>query len=774
MKSYLDLVKQYGHVHKKNRRATVLCITIAVCLVTAIFSMVKVGVEAQKVQAIKNFGDYHIYISNPSSDTIATISKRTDIAFQGRLEEVDDGTFQSKPAIYIAWDASEESLMETLTNQKITDGRYPKKSNEVVIDETTLKNNGLKIGDTLKIKELNGESYTIVGAYPSTLKEIQESGSAVVVLTIDNMSKLGKTIDPNRYYVTFKDGANINSAIKEIKQTCNLSDRNISENTPLLAAAGVASNSFFMKAYAIAAGLLLLVLIAACVMISNSINLNVMNRTKFFGLLRCLGASKKQIKRFVVVDGLQLCLTGIPLGLVSGYLLTLVATAILKYGIRNYNGISLFQFSLLAICIGIAVGLLTVLLSSRVPAKKASNVSPVIAAGGAASVKENAEKKPVQIGMFPVDISMGIHHATSNKKNLVLMAFSLALSIILFLGFSSFIELAGIGFKALRPDAPDITLTDQNSTNEITSELVNRIEKISGIKRVYGRMTASISATLPQNKEENVQLISYEKNQFEWAKSSLLSGEISENALNSEPVALAYKESGLKTGDKVELKTSAGLETVTVNGILSGTSGTPSANGLIVSEAIFEKLTGKDAYSTVDIQLSDTSASSNVDESIRSLISSNISLSDKVSNNANQKNMYETFVVFIYGFLFIIALVSLVNISNSMNMSVASRTNYYGVMRAVGTSVRQLKRMVVSEAIVYAACGCITGCVIGTYLHRLFYVSMITESYQIGWSVPMGLLAAVIAITILMVIISVLGPVKKISHMNIVDVVNVQ
>ena len=168
MNSYLDLVKEYNRIHKKDHKADILCITIAVCLVTAIFSMANVGISAQKVQAIKNFGDYHIAINNPTADAIATISKRTDIATQGRSQEIDDGTFQGKPAFYLAWDSSITQQLTNQTNIKVSKGRFPERENEIALDETTLKNSNWDIGDSVQVKELNNSSYTTVDAEGST------------------------------------------------------------------------------------------------------------------------------------------------------------------------------------------------------------------------------------------------------------------------------------------------------------------------------------------------------------------------------------------------------------------------------------------------------------------------------------------------------------------------------------------------------------------------------------------------------------------------------
>ena len=72
--------------------------------------------------------------------------------------------------------------------------------------------------------------------------------------------------------------------------------------------------------YGTAVILFLFVLIAAVLMISSSFQTSVSERIRFFGMLRCLGASRKQIKRFVIKEGLTYCKKAIPAGAAVGIL----------------------------------------------------------------------------------------------------------------------------------------------------------------------------------------------------------------------------------------------------------------------------------------------------------------------------------------------------------------------------------------------------------------------------------------------------------------------
>ena len=109
-----------------------------------------------------------------------------------------------------------------------------------------------------------------------------------------------------------------------------------------------------------------------------------------------------------------------------------------------------------------------------------------------------------------------------------------------------------------------------------------------------------------------------------------------------------------------------------------------------------------------------------------------------------------------------------------MNISVSSRINQYGVMRAVGMSGRQLVRMVASESAAYALVGCAAGAVLGLPRHAFLYDQMITTRWGDAWSLPWLPLVIIIGLSLATTFLSIIGPTKKIRRMDIVDVVNAE
>lgn len=131
------------------------------------------------------------------------------------------------------------------------------------------------------------------------------------------------------------------------------------------------------------------------------------------------------------------------------------------------------------------------------------------------------------------------------------------------------------------------------------------------------------------------------------------------------------------------------------------------------------------------------------------------------------------FVFCVYAFLAIIALVTVLNIVNSISMSVSARMKQYGVMRAVGMDERQVTKMIAEEATTYATLGFTTGCIIGLPLSKLLYDFLITEHFPYAiWRFPIGSLVIILLVVSLAAIAAVYAPTKRIRSMPITATIN--
>ena len=773
MKSYLGLITQYERVHRKNNRISVLCISFSVCLVMAIFSMADMAMRSQKNYFIKTGGEYHAALRDVEEETAELVSARVDVALSGWVYQGSTGMLSGKTVSFVGAD---EETMESLTEMDMTDGVYPSLPDEALLNESAMKQLGLSIGDNMTVTVPDGsqKQYRITGSL-ADMGSMLKADICGMALSEDGFLAIAdeNAADGTTYRIQFKDGAHIQEAIKEIKVQLCLSEGQISENTALLGLIGQSESNIMQAFYLIAAILVFLVLIAGTVMISASFNTNVLERTQFYGLLRCLGASRKQVKHFVILQGFRQSAKGVPIGLLAGQIVTWAACLLLRFISGNrFSEIPLFEFSIVGILAGGVVGFLIVLLASLSPAKKASRVSPVTAISGGSQLTQN--KRAANTKLFHVETGMGVFHALSGKKNLFLMTCSFAISIMLFLSFQVMVVFLDQGMPALAPWAGDVSVT---AAAGLDSSVIEDIREIEGVKHAFGRMEYSGLSVSSDTESGTATLVSYEENQFKWAEEELNEGSTESVSGGTGDVLVTYRN-GMqwKAGDTVTLHTPLGEKQVRIVGILSSTNASSEAGSLgyiICSEHLFTESIGVAGYTAVDIQFAGSGSDEAV-SAIRSLLPPDSSIADKRLSNSESQSSYYTGAVFIYGFLLIIALITVFNIFNSMNASVAARTRQYGVMRSIGMGAGQLYKMIAAEAVTYAVLGCIAGCVLGLPLNRMMFQFLIAGKWGISWQLPATSLLLIVVLCFSSAALAIGRSIKKIGKLSIVDTIKLQ
>lgn len=774
MKRYLDLVPQYEKVHRKNNRISILCIVLSVLLVTTIFSMADMALRAQKGYFIKTNGEYHISLTDIDNQTADMIGARIDVALCGWTLQGSVGMIGEK---VVSFAGANNDVFSALTEMNMQSGTYPAGANEALLNQAAMEQLRLNVGDmvTVTVPDGSQKDYLITGVLEN-MGSLLKADVYGMVLTEEGFRQIAdeNAKDGSTFRIQFKNGVNIQSAIRQIKKAYSLNDTQVAENTALLGLMGQSENSTMQSLYIVAAFLVLLVLIAGTVMIAASFNTNVLERVQFYGLLRCLGASKKQVKHFVILQGLRQSMKAVPLGLVIGQILTWCACLLLKsISGERFSEIPLFQFSIGGLIAGTVIGFLIVVLASLSPAKKAAKVSPVTAVSGNTQLAQN--KKAANTKLLHVETSMGIFHALSGKKNVFLMTCSFAISIMMFLSFQVLVTFLDQGMPALAPSAADVSITMGNTPLDKT--LSEEINSIDGTDKVFGRMEQTdISASYGDN-TGTFTLISYTDRQFQWAKEELNKGNIT-SAQNKTGYALITYQDGLtwNVGDTLTLHTSAGDKQITIGGILTAANAVNRAGTygyLVCSEPTFIEIAGDSGYTAIDIQLS-SSGNDDTISAIRSLVPADSNVSDKRLTNSEAQSSYYTGAVFIYGFLIIIALITVFNIFNSMNASVASRTKQYGIMRSIGMGANQLYKMIAAEALTYAILGCVVGCILGLPLNRAMFQFLIADKWGTGWTIPCSSLLLIVLLCLISAAIAIRRPIKQISKMAIVDTIKLQ
>lgn len=790
MRSYLSLILISARVRKRQNRMTLLCIIFAVFLVTGIFSMADMFIRSETANVRKKGGNWHINLENLSEEEAASIAGRSDVAAVSWFDMVNiekDRNYVINGIQTVLCGVEEPFRTDIMTY-------FPKDAGldegEVILTPNAKALLGVNEGDHVALNTPCGSyDLAITGFRSGSSLYATDSGigetTALLVkgeqvgafLHIDTFRKiLSANQDKGNpvYYVQFSRKAKVKRALAEIKE--QFSEVRINENLILLAAIGASENQTAKNIYPIVIVVCLLVLLAGVLMISGSLNSTIAQRTQFFGMMRCIGMSKKQVIHFVELEALNWCKTAVPAGIILGTAATWLLIAFLhRFVGGEFSRIAVIDISPIGIVSGAVIGILTVLLAALAPAKKAAKVSPAAAVSGSEDMKKRKSHR-TNTSLMNIETALGISHAVSSKKNLFLMAGSFALSIILFLSFSVFVELLGIMLPT-KSYASDIDISVSESGERIFPDLMQKLQEMSGVKRVFGRRyAAAVPAKFSvKTQRDVVDILSYDDIQLDWipGDGDLRKGGNLEKVYGDQGYVLCIwdKDVPLTVGDKVTLCGS----TVEIAGMM--TSNPFSNNGqtggdviLICSEETFIRLTGEDGYSIVSVQMV-PGASDEDAEAIHDLVRGTYEFSDR-REEADQGTFF-AFSLFLYGFLAIIALIAMLNMINSISMSVSSRIRQYGAMRAVGMDGSQLTRMIAAEAAAYALAGCIIGCGAGLPLSKLLYDKLVTSHFPyFTWTLPLSSILIILLFVLAAMLAAVYAPSKRVQNMAVTEIIN--
>ena len=544
----------------------------------------------------------------------------------------------------------------------------------------------------------------------------------------------------------------------------------------------LAGSTMAQTLYPIAAVLTLLILIAGVLMISGSINSTVAQRTKFFGMMRCIGMSRQQIIRFVRLEALNWCKTAVPAGVALGILAAWLLCAVLRFLVGGeFSEIPVFGISITGIVIGSVTGIAAVLLAARAPAKRAARVSPVEAVSGNEK-GTGALRHGAKLCLFRVETALGIHHAVSAKKNLILMTGSFALSIMMFLSFSVLVDFVGY-LMPQYSDASDIDISDSGGADTVDSGLLDTLSGMEGVKRVYGRRTSfqvpvEISGAAEgfgaAESSGAADLISYDDFGLDCLKKDdmLKKGSDISKVYGDSGYVLATSDADslLRIGDKVKI----GAEELEIAGLLkydpfSSDGLTHGEVTLIMSGETFIRLTGITGYSLISVQTTGNVTEEDV-EAIRAAAGEDCVFSDR--RDQNTSGTYRAFAACVYGFLFVITLVTVLNIVNGISMSVSARTKQYGAMRAVGMDGRQITKMIAAEAFTYALSGCAAGCAAGLFISKWLFDVLIAAHFAYAvWELPVNSLLVILLAVILAAVLAVWAPAGRIRKLSVTETI---
>ena len=775
MKSYLSLIPISAKVRKQQNRMTVLCIIIAVFLVTAIFSVADMMIRTESDFMINNHGNWHIAIKNISQDDADEISNRSDVtavgaASQFNFEGEQPYRINKKRTVLYGTD---EAYIVQISNG-IVEGTFPENDTEVMLTPNAVTALGVQLGDKVTLHTPAGDRIFTISGFGTDDENYYNNQTYLVGSYLTQnaftsvMAQNEVTNNELTYYVQFESATKAANAKRELQTQYQLPDESISENTGVMGMSGQSNSTAMQSIYGLAAILFVLVLLAGILMISGSMNSMIAQRTQFFGMLRCIGASHVQIIRFVRLEALNWCKIAVPIGVFFGTIISWIICATLHYGIGGeFSTTPVFQISPVGLISGVVVGVVTVFLAAQSPAKRAAKVSPISAVSGNIDNKVSANHA-IKFNLGKIDNSLGFHRAIEKKKNWFLMTASFALTIMLFFSFSVILDFAKQLVPSQNVTSADIALSSYANKLDIERSLVDEIKKIDGVANAYGSSyMENIPATSSRAGIDHINIVSYDDTLLDYSKESIAQGALDTVYGDSNKVATVYnRNNSLRIGDTIQF---AGEEVEITCTLSQGLFGDDLI--IICSQETFDRIMGNTKYGLIGIQL-DSNATEKTIAEIRSLENDDIIITDQRESNKQNNATYLAVRIVCYGFLAIVGIISLFNIVNSISMSVSARMKQYGAMRAVGMDNRQLKRMISAEAYTYAISGLIVGCGIGLPLSRFLYNRLIAHYFGIEWSFPILRFGIVVAFIFISAIVSVYAPAKRIRNMAITETIN--
>lgn len=404
-------------------------------------------------------GDYHVQCHWLRDEEVASLRGNEDITYMAeyralgylKTQEDSDG-----PLSTFVLAAGDEAYYETMP-VRLSRGRLPQNSRELLLHEAILPElayygYATDVGDTVSMELLRQTpSFSQVQSLDGA--ELSFQGEYTIVGHIHMDVMLNYTMDTYPM-LTLADGhegltlwtrAYVKTAPKHVWNLIQGEEfHDIEVNEGLLALYGQSKYENFTSILLwLTVVLCGIIVVGSVSLIYNSFSISLSERTKQFGLLSCIGATKRQLRRAVYAEALFLGLPGIPIGVFCGYggiSLTLFLLkdrlALILEGASHVPLRSVF--SPIALALGAVLAFATLFLSATLPAKRATAISPLEAIRQNRDYKVPKRSRKLRPSLFglPGTLAKSYYRISKGKYRATLI--SLIISLVLFLSAAGF------------------------------------------------------------------------------------------------------------------------------------------------------------------------------------------------------------------------------------------------------------------------------------------------------------------------------------------------
>lgn len=491
------LTWQYMKKNKRRTIVTMIGIIISVAMMTAVTTACASFTDLYERKTIASDGRWHVLYKNVPSDGVDVIkndenSESVTISADMGYDAVDSKNAY-KPYVFLK--AYNTESFEGLPI-KLISGRMPQNSSEILIPDHLRNNGGIewKVGDTVdltlsdrSVKGEDGQSYTLTqdngyvgedsGSAETLVAKAEKKSYTIVglierpdfepywapgymILTgLDENSPKTETVNVSVWQKHVDK--NIYDDSKELAKKAGADSENISYNTILLGLSGVnRANGFITMMYMLVILLLIIIVISSVSLIYNAFAISLTERSRQLGMLAGVGATKRQKRASVYYEGFLVGIISIPLGIASGIGGLAVAfkciSPLFEFTFSEWNQPLYVVVSWPSVIAAAAVAVITIFISTYIPARRASVISPID------GIRQNHDikltKKKVKTSrltrkLFGFEGELALKNLKRNKKRYRATVVSMAVSVALFLGVSGFVHSLEISSEMLLEDS---------------------------------------------------------------------------------------------------------------------------------------------------------------------------------------------------------------------------------------------------------------------------------------------------------------------------------
>lgn len=876
-------------LNKKRTIVTVIGIILSVALLTAVASMFFSARESLIQFQKQEQGNYHYSFTSVSQEGVQELRQNRKIESlyvtktlgYAKLDGVKN---EYKPYAYV-----KEFDQEALENMSITltEGRLPENENEILIP-THLKSNGgfvLKVGETItlevgtrvseggalnqfnpfntevpeEIVDTQTKTYKIVGimerfayrienyeapgyTFVSYLEDSDSVKEADVYVRYtkeglkDYLHTTAQILEvdeeaypalygPNAWALSEEDYAELQEKVGEPKYDAVANDYLITLES------GVFGNSTLNALASAVAIVVIIIIVTSVFCIKNSFDISITEKIRQYGMLASIGATKKQIKKNVYYEAMILGALGIPLGILAGVFAAFVLIQISNLFIGDMlNFDLLFSFSWLAILFAVVLGIVTLLLSARKSANRASKIAPIQAIRNSGEIKIRAKKikSPKWVKkVFGIGGEISYKNLQRSKKKYRTTVVSIVVCVSVFIALSSFVNLAFDTIQAqFQGTDYNLELSYQNS--EEFQQKKEEIRNLEGIKGFTSAVLTSVqfeagterftNAYLKKFPSEGKEYVDENGEMQKWCENltvyvideaafkeyveslNLKYAEVKEKGILRNTVYIDwYDEENqysqiemekytLKAGDTIEGQVdfyqeeeeqniakdwSIEIAKVTDKAPMGIEKYVPYAT-LIVGESHSAEILNGNHYERIYIDAEDAEKTQEEIETILEDMGSNdegYNLNNLEENARMMQSFYTLISIFLYGFITVIALIGVTNIFNTITTNMNLRRREFATLKSVGMTKKEFNRMIQLESFFYGMKSLVIGIPIGCVLSYWIYSVLTGGEIVIAYSLPIAaILISVVAVFLLITVIMKYS-IGKINKQNVIETI---